>query len=307
MNVVFQIDGRDAIPVRAVLSVTCGSVTPQRLALHLSKPSKPDSERPFSAYTYSQGQVVLVSAERWGMPNELLTSIARKFKSAEPKFQNPERDQHREASWQESLKALPHGVFVWLDELKKWYDEKPRYSPHSVWEEQHRVIDEDEDPAPQFLLKNQTDTLDLYPIGMTHCEELIHEGFAAWLDNRNDSLNMATVAHPKTEHAKSQETPAPVGVDGDGLAPLATAPAWSLISSLSRAPGYRWPLYQFLKAAHAAGEPCPKARDVLEGWKLNTPPELEVMTDGVKFNDGLGNPKEADLKAIQQAIKNLLN
>lgn len=83
-------------------------------------------------------------------------------------------------------------------------------------------------------------------------------------------------------------------------------PAWSLITSLARSPGYRWPLYQFLKAAHAAGKPCPKAREVLEGWKSNTPPELEVMTDGVKYSDAQGSTKEADLKAIQQSIKGLL-
>ncbi len=92
----------------------------------------------------------------------------------------------------------------------------------------------------------------------------------------------------------------------DGPALLTTVPAWSLINTLVRAPGYRWPLYRFLKDAHAAGKPCPKAREVLEGWKSNTPPELEVMTDGVKYSDAVGNTKEADLKAIQQAIKGLL-
>jgi len=30
------------------------------------------------------------------------------------------------------------------------------------------------------------------------------------------------------------------------------------------------------------------------------------MTDGVKYSDGVGNTKEADLKAIQQSIKGLL-
>lgn len=83
--------------------------------------------------------------------------------------------------------------------------------------------------------------------------------------------------------------------------------AWSLKTSIQRAPGYRWPLYQTLKAAHIAGLPCPKARDVLDTWTLKPPPDLQVMPDGVKYNDQLGNPKEADLKAIGQAIKYLLN
>jgi hypothetical protein len=101
-------------------------------------------------------------------------------------------------------------------------------------------------------------------------------------------------------------TPGAVVASGDRPAPLAAAPAWSPITVLMRAPGYRWPLYQLLKEAHINGRPCPKAREVLEIWKLNTPPELEVMTDGVKYSDAVGNTKEADLKAIQQAIKGLL-
>lgn len=100
--------------------------------------------------------------------------------------------------------------------------------------------------------------------------------------------------------------PEAVVTSKDRPAPLATAPAWSPITVLMRAPGYRWPLYQLLKEAHTNGMPCPKAREVLEIWKLNTPPELEVMTDGVKYSDAVGNTKEADLKAIHQAIKGLL-
>jgi len=81
-------------------------------------------------------------------------------------------------------------------------------------------------------------------------------------------------------------------------------PEWSL-KTIKRAPGYRWPLYLVLKDAHIAKKPCPTARAVLEIWTLNPPPDVQVMPDGVKYNDGLGNPKEANLKAIQQAIKNL--
>lgn len=91
------------------------------------------------------------------------------------------------------------------------------------------------------------------------------------------------------------------------LAPESQAgPGWKLKTSIERAPGYRWPLYQVLKAAHMAGQPCPKARDVLTTWTVRPPPDVQVMPDGVKYNDGLGNPKEANLKAIQQAIKGLL-
>ena len=108
--------------------------------------------------------------------------------------------------------------------------------------------------------------------------------------------------------AQTAATPAPVlAVGASGGVMPAAAPTWSLKTSIQRAPGYRWPLYQTLKAAYIAGLPCPKARDVLDTWTLKPPPDLQVMPDGVKYNDHLGNQKEANLKAIGQAIKYLLN
>lgn len=91
----------------------------------------------------------------------------------------------------------------------------------------------------------------------------------------------------------------------DGVETDSTVPGWCL-KTIERAPGYRWPLYQVLQDAHKAGKPCPKARDVLEVWRLDPPAELEVMSDGVKYNNGVGKQKEANLKAIQQAIKGLV-
>jgi hypothetical protein len=89
--------------------------------------------------------------------------------------------------------------------------------------------------------------------------------------------------------------------------PVQRATAWRLKTSIKRFPGYRQALYAFLKAEHVAGKPIPKARDVLNAWQSASPPEIQVMTDGVKYNDGKGNLKEADLKAIQQAIVRLVD
>ena len=82
---------------------------------------------------------------------------------------------------------------------------------------------------------------------------------------------------------------------------------WSLKTSNLRYSGYRWPLHQALKAAHIAGRPRPTARDILAAWTANPPPDVQAMPDGVKYNNGLGKPREADSKAIQQAIKGLTN
>lgn len=84
-----------------------------------------------------------------------------------------------------------------------------------------------------------------------------------------------------------------------------SAREWQPKDSLQRAPGYRWPLYQLLLAAHRAGEPCPNPRQVLEAWTLKPHPDLQIMSDSLKYSDGKGNTREANLKAIGQAIKNL--
>ncbi len=93
---------------------------------------------------------------------------------------------------------------------------------------------------------------------------------------------------------------------------LATAPVvptgviggvnWTL-KKPQRFPGYTKPLYDLLKAAHITGQPRPKARDVLDKWKENPPPDVAEVTDnGLKYYDAKGNTKPADLGAIRKAI-----
>jgi len=133
--------------------------------------------------------------------------------------------------------------------------------------------------------------------------------FAAWLDAQGEAPSIHIRAwFDAVGVAGAAPVTSPIAVmpGEDSPATLTTESSWSLKTSLKRAPGYRWPLYQVLKAAHTAGKPCPRAREVLEAWRQNTPPDLQVMSDGVKYSDAVGNTKEADLKAIQQAIKGLL-
>lgn len=122
----------------------------------------------------------------------------------------------------------------------------------------------------------------------------------------DDVIKWIAIEFPRFKYPVTPIPVAPVATANDAPA-KPSALAWSLKTSTQRYPGYRWPLYKALQAAHIAGLPCPKAREVLDTWLLNPPPDLQVMPDGVKYNDQRGNPKEANLKAIQQAIKNLLN
>jgi|GEM_PF-6340740 len=92
--------------------------------------------------------------------------------------------------------------------------------------------------------------------------------------------------------------PEPVKAASDG-------PVWHLTEP-KRYQGYGKPLYDLLKAAHIARQPCPKARDVLDAWKKNPPFGVtEVMVDGIKYYDANGNTKTADLGAIRAAINRM--
>lgn len=81
-----------------------------------------------------------------------------------------------------------------------------------------------------------------------------------------------------------------------------TESAWNL-SRPTRFQGYGKPLYDFLKAAHVARKPIPKARDLLDAWKISPPLDvMEVTDNGLKYYDAQGNTKPADLEAIRKAI-----
>lgn len=110
--------------------------------------------------------------------------------------------------------------------------------------------------------------------------------------------------------APTDASPASVVAVINAPAPLTTAPAWSLITSPARTPGYRWALYRFLQAEHVAGKPCPKAQDVLDAWKLNPPLDMAVVQVGrfsaLEYQLDHGSKKKADLKAVQAAIRGLI-
>lgn len=108
-----------------------------------------------------------------------------------------------------------------------------------------------------------------------------------------------------------QKNCTPVAVQPTPVELVAPIPAWRLKSKPVRMPGYRWYLYQFLQASHAAGKPCPKAKTVLDAWKLYPMPTLNVITKGrsvvLEYELENGSKKTADLKAVQAAIDVLMS
>jgi hypothetical protein len=77
---------------------------------------------------------------------------------------------------------------------------------------------------------------------------------------------------------------------------------WTVIKP-RRFIGYSLPLYRLLVAAHRRGEPLPSARNVVEAWRIDRPPEVEkVLHDGLVYYDANGDTKSADLEAIRKVI-----
>jgi hypothetical protein len=114
-----------------------------------------------------------------------------------------------------------------------------------------------------------------------------------------ESRQAADQANRASQPGKDEprELQPPVGV--------APEPNW-MLQEPQRHQGYSWPLYQVLKEAHAAGQPRPKARDVLEAFKERKPPEIvQVNHDGISYYDSKGNAKAADLAAISEAIRRM--
>lgn len=106
-----------------------------------------------------------------------------------------------------------------------------------------------------------------------------------------------------------------VGEPGPEVAPLERSPlagcessqkgGWALKEPM-RYQGYSRPLYLFLKEAHSALQPKPRARDVLEAFKLKQPSEvIQVSHDGFTFYDSNGNAKAVDLSALGEAIRRM--
>jgi len=106
----------------------------------------------------------------------------------------------------------------------------------------------------------------------------------------------------------NETTAMPEAVTGG---PEPTAPAWSLIPTPARLPGYRWPLYQFLKEEHTANKPCPKAQYVLDAWKSKPPHGLKVVQvsrlNELEYEIQTGTIKRATAKQIQSVINDLLS
>lgn len=116
---------------------------------------------------------------------------------------------------------------------------------------------------------------------------------------------------PQSEDAHPAATP----THGELLAPVAKVgadveagnPSAWIVTQPKRDREYSMPLYRLLLAAHLKGKPRPPtAREVVEEWRLNTPPEIaKILPDGFDYYDATGNTKTASLVSIRKRIERL--
>lgn len=128
MNVIIKIEGREAIPVRAIPYVTGWNskrgLSPDMLATKLSTHPKDRALRSpmrnLLAYKHHQGMTLAVRRDDWQMVCVQLAGLSGELHAKFPRGEDGARDEQSRAAWQaRAIELLPSGVFVWLDEFEE--------------------------------------------------------------------------------------------------------------------------------------------------------------------------------------------
>lgn len=120
MNVIIIIDGREALPIRAIPYVTSWGEAPDGIV----QTFRGTRLRDLTAYGMdAEGNYKAIPASQW---NEWLV----RYTSLTKKLQADERDgAENENYWTWRINAvlgLPDNAFVWLDEFQQWYSKMQR-------------------------------------------------------------------------------------------------------------------------------------------------------------------------------------
>jgi hypothetical protein len=128
VNVIIKIEGREAIPVRAIPYVTGWNskrgLSPDMLATKLSTHPKDRALRSpmrnLLAYKHHLGMTLAVRRDDWQMVCVQLAGLSGELHAKFPRGEDGARDEQSRAAWQaRAIELLPSGVFVWLDEFEE--------------------------------------------------------------------------------------------------------------------------------------------------------------------------------------------
>lgn len=132
MNVIVMIEGREAIPVRAIPFVAGWTMSPDAVAKSLARTTHFDRLEGIKAYHLSVDGVAPMLPKEWDGIKADLEILSAKLESTEIV------DQENYPTWRrESILLLPPACFVWRDEFERAFRET--YS-----EERHHLLEERE-------------------------------------------------------------------------------------------------------------------------------------------------------------------
>lgn len=172
MNVVLNIDGRKAIPVRALHFVAgrdkegMSCVSPDEIAQAAAHQDCATHGVPLNTYQVVDGVPRLVAPAQWPQFVIALEALSARLSA--------EQHSHLEgyARWKdEAISLLPAGVFVWLDEFQEWFS---RTRPLLL------DVNDSSDGGGHLDLRYESDELHLHPLIPAQLRHSIREGFE-WL------------------------------------------------------------------------------------------------------------------------------
>lgn len=188
MNVVLTIEGRDAIPVRALAYVSNWFAAPDEIATACATPPTKtigdySVRNRHSLPTY----LVSGSAHRSMQPVEW-ESLILELECQEKGLKADERiDGENWARWRkQAVLLLPDGAFVWLDEFQQWYSNTRPLKTTST-----PATDDEGDS-----FETESDHLNLDPFIPPEFREAIFSGFERY--RNNGTTNNAGVSSPET-------------------------------------------------------------------------------------------------------------
>lgn len=168
MNVILTIDGREAVPVRAIPMLTNWQVlTPDEIADLAATRAKRKGQAVLNTHRIEGSRVLPVSWTWW--ESHVVAPLLAIEKKIRAQFAD---DDIGLQEWRnEALRALPAGVFVWRDELEELHLRKFGQEGEVVgWETEEGEMDSIE-VADRFQM------LDLEPLVPANWGGVVMEGF----------------------------------------------------------------------------------------------------------------------------------
>lgn len=174
MNVVITIDGREAVPVRA-LPFAAGRrrdgtsrLSPDDMARVAAQQDAFHGSMPFATYHIVNGVPQPVASSQWGQFVIKLKALAARLEAEQRNYEESY------AKWMDdSIPLLPAGVFVWLDEFQAWF---ARTRPLVV----EGIPSPDDDGEIEYY--QESDDLHFSPLVPQQLCQCIREGFETLFD-----------------------------------------------------------------------------------------------------------------------------